>query len=254
MILLPAQSSVLPDKVTILCFLISQPTVIYVSWSLSASRTLFFIFWRNLASHCPMNLQLISTGYWKPLSPCADKDHNFRYQIALQSPAKLSARCVIKTKFIVSLPATIWKVTTPRTNFSKVHHSFMKTVSRAWGIFYADRLCISTKYLHRNLPQYCNGASAKQIIDQHVILEIKVLLQSTGIKYAGNSRSSGFSRPILFGRYFKRMKECHREITENSRYITTNRPVNEVSIGESVRNNALIINAYKNIPFYRVKV
>lgn len=57
---------------------------------------------------------------------------------------------------------------------------------------------------HRNLPQYYNGASAKQIIDQHVILEIKVLLQSTELSMQEIADRLGFPDQSYLGRYFKR--------------------------------------------------
>ena len=44
--------------------------------------------------------------------------------------------------------------------------------------FYADKLCISTKYL-TGICKAVTGDSAKKIIDDFAILEIKVLLQST---------------------------------------------------------------------------
>lgn len=44
--------------------------------------------------------------------------------------------------------------------------------------FYANKLCISTKYL-TGICRNVTGNSAKKIIDDFAILEIKVLLQSS---------------------------------------------------------------------------
>lgn len=69
--------------------------------------------------------------------------------------------------------------------------------------FYADRLCISTKYLScicRNVT----GHSAKKMIDNFVILEIKVLLQSTALSIQEIADKLGFPDQSYLGRYFKR--------------------------------------------------
>lgn len=90
----------------------------------------------------------------------------------------------------------------------------MKTVSRSVRyLFYADRLCISTKYLTGICRSITNGASAKQIIDQHVILEIKVLLQSTELSMQEIADRLGFPDQSYLGRYFKRYEGMSLEIT-----------------------------------------
>lgn len=69
--------------------------------------------------------------------------------------------------------------------------------------FYANRLCISTKYL-TGICRNTLGHSAKKVIDNHVILEIKVLLQSTGLSIQEIADKLGFPDQSYLGRYFKR--------------------------------------------------
>lgn len=69
--------------------------------------------------------------------------------------------------------------------------------------FYADRLCISTKYL-TGICRSITGDSAKKIIDNFVILEIKVLLQSGGLSVQEISDRLKFPDQSYLGRYFKR--------------------------------------------------
>lgn len=69
--------------------------------------------------------------------------------------------------------------------------------------FYADRLCISTKYL-TGICRNVTGYSAKKLIDNFVILEIKVLLQSTGLSIQEIADKLGFPDQSYLGRYFKR--------------------------------------------------
>ncbi|MDE6500174.1 MAG: helix-turn-helix transcriptional regulator [Rikenella sp.] len=69
--------------------------------------------------------------------------------------------------------------------------------------FYADRLCISTKYL-TSICRRIVGASAKAIIDHFTLMEIKVLLQSTELSIQELSDRLRFPDQSYLGRYFKR--------------------------------------------------
>ena len=69
--------------------------------------------------------------------------------------------------------------------------------------FYADKLCISTKYL-TGICKAVTGDSAKKIIDDFAILEIKVLLQSTELTVQEIADRLHFPDQSYLGRYFKR--------------------------------------------------
>ena len=69
--------------------------------------------------------------------------------------------------------------------------------------FYANELCISTKYL-TGICRSVTGDSAKKIIDDFAILEIKVLLQSTELTMQDIADRLGFPDQSYLGRYFKR--------------------------------------------------
>ena len=69
--------------------------------------------------------------------------------------------------------------------------------------FYADKLCISTKYL-TGICKAVTGDSAKKIIDDFAILEIKVLLQSTELTVQEIADRLVFPDQSYLGRYFKR--------------------------------------------------
>lgn len=76
-------------------------------------------------------------------------------------------------------------------------------VSEREVTFYANKLCISTKYL-TGICRSVTGSSAKQIIDNFVVLEIKVLLQSTEMTVQEIADKLGFPDQSYLGRYFKR--------------------------------------------------
>ena len=63
--------------------------------------------------------------------------------------------------------------------------------------------CISTKYL-TGICKSVTGEAAKKIIDDFAILEIKVLLQSTGLTIQEIADRLGFPDQSYLGRYFKR--------------------------------------------------
>lgn len=69
--------------------------------------------------------------------------------------------------------------------------------------FYANKLCISTKYL-TGICRSVTGVPAKKIIDDFAILEIKVLLQSTELTIQEIADRLCFPDQSYLGRYFKR--------------------------------------------------
>ena len=69
--------------------------------------------------------------------------------------------------------------------------------------FYADQLCISTRYLSAITKQVA-ADSAKEIIDDNMILELKMALQSTGMSLKEIADKYRFPDQSFFGRYFKK--------------------------------------------------
>ena len=69
--------------------------------------------------------------------------------------------------------------------------------------FYADKLCISTRYLStivRNVAR----SSAKEFIDRSVMLEIKMMLQSTDLSVQEIAYRLKFPDQSYLGRFFKK--------------------------------------------------
>ena len=69
--------------------------------------------------------------------------------------------------------------------------------------FYADRLCISTRYLSTIVRNISHG-SAKEFIDRAVVLEIKVMLQSTDLSVQEIAYRLRFPDQSYLGRFFKK--------------------------------------------------
>jgi YesN/AraC family two-component response regulator len=71
--------------------------------------------------------------------------------------------------------------------------------------FYAEKLHITTGYLCKITRESIPCKSPKDLIDQHFILEIKVLLQSPKLSVSEISYRLGFPNESYFCRYFKRL-------------------------------------------------
>lgn len=70
--------------------------------------------------------------------------------------------------------------------------------------FYADKLCLTPRYLRVITNECSSFESPKEIIDKRFILEIKVLLQSTELTIQEIAEKLHFPDLSYFGRFFKR--------------------------------------------------
>jgi AraC-like DNA-binding protein len=70
--------------------------------------------------------------------------------------------------------------------------------------FYADKLCITPKYMSSVIRQTSNK-TAGDWIDDHVMLEAKAMLKSTNYTIQQISDELNFADQSFFGKYFKRL-------------------------------------------------
>ena len=92
------------------------------------------------------------------------------------------------------------------TRQSELFHRFVALVHEHCAqerevSFYADKLCISTRYLSTIVRSVAHS-SAKEFIDRSVMLEIKMMLQSTDL-FAGDRLPAPVSRPVLPRAFFQ---------------------------------------------------
>ncbi len=69
--------------------------------------------------------------------------------------------------------------------------------------FYADKLCLTPKYLSKVIKEN-TGKSANEWIDNYVILEARALFRSTNMTVQQVSDELNFPNQSFFGKYFKR--------------------------------------------------
>ena len=91
-------------------------------------------------------------------------------------------------------------------------HQFMDEVRRNYTTerqlsFYADKLCITTKYLSRVVKQH-SGRQPSEWIRDYVILESKALLRQNNLSVQQISEILNFPNPSFFGKYFTAVVGC----------------------------------------------
>ncbi len=91
-----------------------------------------------------------------------------------------------------------------------IHNNFLELVE-AYSLkhrglaFYADKLCITPKYLSRMVRE-ASGRSPKEWINIRIMLEAKVLLRDQSRSIQEISDSLGFPNQSFFGTFFKKIK------------------------------------------------
>ncbi len=81
--------------------------------------------------------------------------------------------------------------------------------------FYADRLCVSSKYLSTLLRQH-TGMTALEWIERYVVLYAKSCLSSTTMTIQQISDELDFPSQSVFGKYFKRVEGVSPKSYRNS--------------------------------------
>lgn len=87
-----------------------------------------------------------------------------------------------------------------------VYNKFMSLVSENYNkshdvSFYADKLCVSTRYLSQ-VTNDIIGVAPKQLISDYIIKEAKILLESTNYSVQEISIKLGFSSQSAFSSFF----------------------------------------------------
>ena len=99
-------------------------------------------------------------------------------------------------------------VNTPYSRTQLLCHRFMQLI-REYGTqehqvaFYASKLCISPRYLHKITVSHLNGKKPKQLIDEQLVAEIKVLLNEHYLSVTEIAEQLNFLDQSYLTRFFK---------------------------------------------------
>lgn len=95
-----------------------------------------------------------------------------------------------------------------QSNSQRITHQFLQLAQRHFKSerfleFYADRMGITTKHLSRTLKK-TTGITAGDWIERFVVLEAKMLLQTSPLNIQQISDELNFPSQSMFGKYFKK--------------------------------------------------
>ena len=102
--------------------------------------------------------------------------------------------------------------------FSMLIAEYYKTAREV--SFYADKLCITPKYLTLIATQV-TGRSARQCIADFVIIEMKALLRNANVDIKELVKELGFRNQSALSRYFRRQTGMSPSEYRDSIYLTT---------------------------------
>lgn len=108
-----------------------------------------------------------------------------------------------------TIPDKLAAVGTHYNRKQQLCHRFMQLVrehgSRQHQVpFYATRLCITPRYLYEATTQYLEGKSPRQLIDEQLVAEIKVLLHNPSLSVTEIAAQLEFADQSCLTRFFKR--------------------------------------------------
>lgn len=108
----------------------------------------------------------------------------------------------------------------PRSRRMLYTHEFINLVRKHFRLehsvrFYANKMCISPKYLSLVVKE-STGRSAAEIIDEHLLLEAKNLLRFSGKNIQQVAYELNFSNQSSFGKYFKHLTGMSPSEFQNS--------------------------------------
>lgn len=112
------------------------------------------------------------------------------------------------------------ETTRPRSRRMLYTHEFVRLVRKHFRVehsvrFYANKLCISPKYLSLVVKE-SSGRSAAEIIDEYLLLEAKNLLRFSGKNIQQVAYELNFSNQSSFGKYFKHLTGMSPSEFQNS--------------------------------------
>lgn len=108
-----------------------------------------------------------------------------------------------------SIPETYVSVTRSYTRRQQLYHRFMHLIHEHailehQVLFYAEKLCISPRYLNEITVTYANGKTPKELIDEQLTAEIKVQLNNPDLSVAEIANICQFPDSSYLSRFFKK--------------------------------------------------
>ena len=108
-----------------------------------------------------------------------------------------------------TIPDTYISVAQSYTRKQQIFHKFMYLVHEHAAqmhqvSFYAEQLCISPRYLNNITRTYSEGKTPKELIDEQLTAELKVLLNNPALSIAEIATACHFPDSSYLSRFFKK--------------------------------------------------
>jgi AraC-like DNA-binding protein len=177
-----------------------ESLLVYLNGSIPYS----FDFRRRIVVPCPESEMRMQDVFVKTLRyVLSDKENPFRLQV--------TQHIMMAIFYASDKPHMLQNGSSAdvaRTNADVLTKQFLELVKSNFKRerqlqFYADKMCITTRYLSRIVKE-CTGASASDWIERYVVLEARALLKSSNMTIQQVSNELSFPSQTFFGKYFKR--------------------------------------------------
>ena len=134
-----------------------------------------------------------------------DRENRFRYTIIKN---RLQNALLEMCDKVMRIPALSNSKNTASSRQTELFNRFMQLINQHASAerevaFYAEQLCISTRYLS-TIVRTVSGQSAKALIDHVVLLELKMLLRTTDLSIQEIAYRLRFPDQSYLGRFFRK--------------------------------------------------
>lgn len=149
--------------------------------------------WREMLLWMDMARMLFADNPGSPFRP--QQEHNFLQSLLMW--------------LFHTIPDKLAAAGTQYNRKQQLCHRFMQLVrehgsSQHLVPFYAARLCITPRYLYEATTEYLGGKSPKQLIDEQLAAEIKVLLHNPALTVTEIAAQLSFADQSCLTRFFKK--------------------------------------------------
>lgn len=152
----------------------------------------------------------------------ADGDDLFAKSISrsLLTAALYQIMIITMHRRVDTIEEEILEPSRPRSRRVLYTHEFVRLVRKHFRMehsvrFYANKLCISPKYLSLVVKE-TSGRTAAEIIDEYLLLEAKNMLRFSGKNIQQVAYELNFSNQSSFGKYFKHLTGMSPSEFQNS--------------------------------------
>lgn len=196
----------------------SEPSEDFLTITMSVSSSLFSDSLSGVPRFSPHFFFYMRSHYWYPQT---EQDISRIYNYLSMIKDKVTSKDVYRRELIIHLLRYLYlelfnayqkestlMTTRKDTRKEELANKFFGLIMKHFKenkdvAFYADKLCITSKYLTMVIKE-TSGKSAKDWIVEYIILEIKALLKNTSLNIQEIAIKTNFANQSSLGRFFRK--------------------------------------------------